>query len=418
MVALTEVLFAVGGIVATLAQLLLQTHAKTMVAESNTWRLLMGAEALPGALMLLGALRCPESPHWLLRTGRTDEAEEVLQRVYPSRRLPDGGCDCSARDVDLSEARTALLGEEGVEPLGGDGGGGGGRGAAWLASAMGDAAGELGATCALLWSPVRPLRRAMELILLMSTMPFIGIGCIPQQFVPLLLEGPQSGHSMKHDVIDISHSTLHIDLACNVVYVLGAAATTTMLVDRVGRRGILCVTLLGSAAGFALDAATAAWPPGSHPLLVLGGVLLGYVCRAMGVGPLHQVVGSEVVPLELAARGKALYATSRRGSAMLFCLFFPPALQAVGAEAMFAGLAALTGLYTAAVWLRLPETRGYSPTEVEALLEGPAWIPFAAPQPVPRALMCGVPLSRVCTGSDLRTLRGDDAKSSRRKESL
>lgn len=42
-------------------------------------------------------------------------------------------------------------------------------------------------TLLMLWSPVRRIRRALELILLMASMPLIGIGCIPQQFVPLLL---------------------------------------------------------------------------------------------------------------------------------------------------------------------------------------------------------------------------------------
>jgi hypothetical protein len=88
---------------------------------------------------------------------------------------------------------------------------------------------------------------------------------------------------------------------------------------------------------------------------------MGYVSRAMGVGPLHQVVGSEVVPLEIAARGKAIYAMARRASAMLFCLFFPPLLDSLGGELMFAGLAAITFLYFLAVFLRLPETKGPGP---------------------------------------------------------
>lgn len=95
--------------------------------------------------------------------------------------------------------------------------------------------------------------------------------------------------------------------------------------------------LLGAAFGFLLDAGTydpAVAPPESkrHLAVALVGVMIGYVCRSMGVGPLHQVVGSEVIPLEIAARGTSLYAMTRRATAMVFCLLFPPALTAFGAE--------------------------------------------------------------------------------------
>jgi hypothetical protein len=152
------------------------------------------------------------------------------------------------------------------------------------------------------------------------------------------------------------------------------------------------VCLAGSALGFALDAATQAHTAVPRDaagrrvtlILALTGVMLGYICRAMGVGPLHQVVGSEVVPLEIAARGKAIYAMARRASAMLFCLFFPPLLEALGGERMFTGLALATFAYFLAVFLRLPETKGYEVSEIEQILDGSEWIPFAAVPPPAR----------------------------------
>ena len=38
------------------------------------------------------------------------------------------------------------------------------------------------------WAQVKRIRRALEINQVMATMPLIGIGCIPQQFVPMLLE--------------------------------------------------------------------------------------------------------------------------------------------------------------------------------------------------------------------------------------
>ncbi len=380
---MTEVFFAVGGIMACVAQLVLQTAMTTPEKAHNSWRVLMGLEAVPGLVMFLGALKCTESPHWLLRNGASAEAERVLHLIYRPRKFFGGGCDCAERNADLADALDAL--SQTVEV-------GTHKRRRGLGEALRHSVHELGSTMAMLNSPVKRIRRALELNLVMATMPFIGIGCIPQQFVPMLLETGPTGHGYKRDRMAISRSTLLIDLACNVVYVVGSLITCVLLVDKLGRRALLCVCLFGSAVGFALDAITQAGMntdgpyvatahPRRHLDLVLTGVILGYVCRAMGVGPLHQVVGSEVVPQEIAARGKAIYAMARRGSAMLFCLFFPPLLNSMGGEMMFAILAASTFVYFLVVFMRLPETKGYDALEIESILEGETWIPFSAVPP-------------------------------------
>ena len=385
-VAMTEVFFAVGGIVACVTQLCLQGWLTSHAGERNSWRLLMGLEALPGLVMFLGALKCAESPHWLLRAGAATEAERVLHRIYQPTRTAAGGCDCAERNADLADALDALARSVEARAFRTP------RRARGVGDAMRHSAKKLGATLALLRSPVKRVRRALELNLVMATMPFIGIGCIPQQFVPMMLE---MGVATKHKRYNtaISRETLLIDLSCNVVYVVGSLVTCVLLVDKIGRRKPLCICLAGSAIGFALVAITQAQPPPPpHDaaakrqtlILALIGVMLGYICRAMGVGPLHQVVGSEVVPLEIAARGKAIYAMARRASAMLFCLFFPPLLDALGGALMFAGLAAGTFAYFLAVFLRLPETKGYEVSEIETILDGSEWIPFAAVPPPAR----------------------------------
>ena len=409
-VAMTEVFFAMGGICACLTQMVLQAVLVTPPQARNAWRVLMGLEAVPGLVMFLGALRCCESPHWLLRRGDSAQAERVMHLIYRPRRLPGGGCDCAERNADLADAMGALLQSQTQERDGNSYG----RRRRGMFEALGHTAVELMDTLALLRSPVKRIRRALELNLWMASMPLIGIGCIPQQFVPMLLEQGQVARatsSLGHHVLPskpplrIARSTLLIDLVCNVVYVAGSLVTCLFLVDRFGRRALLCVCLFASSVGFALDAVTQAgmapgatpggaggdWSlatavipprhPHRHVDLVLMGVVLGYIARAMGVGPLHQVVGSEVVPQDIAARGKALYAMARRGSAMLFCLLFPPLLASVGGELIFASLAAATLIYFFVVWLRLPETKGYDAREVETLLDGNSWIPFASVPP-------------------------------------
>lgn len=51
----------------------------------HSWRYMLGVEALPALGYLLLVLRVPRSPRWLLTRGRTEEAKQVLQLIYPDQ---------------------------------------------------------------------------------------------------------------------------------------------------------------------------------------------------------------------------------------------------------------------------------------------------------------------------------------------
>jgi MFS transporter, putative metabolite transport protein len=49
---------------------------------SNGWRWMLASAAVPAILIVLARLGTPESPRWLLKRGRVDEANEVLRKVF------------------------------------------------------------------------------------------------------------------------------------------------------------------------------------------------------------------------------------------------------------------------------------------------------------------------------------------------
>ena len=51
------------------------------LSGSANWRLMFGLAAIPAVLLFVGMLFQKESPHWLIRQGRIDEARDVLKRV-------------------------------------------------------------------------------------------------------------------------------------------------------------------------------------------------------------------------------------------------------------------------------------------------------------------------------------------------
>jgi sugar porter (SP) family MFS transporter len=52
-------------------------------ADAVDWRVAIGAASVPAFIMGLLVLRLPESPRWLVKKHRRDDAEKVLQRVRP-----------------------------------------------------------------------------------------------------------------------------------------------------------------------------------------------------------------------------------------------------------------------------------------------------------------------------------------------
>lgn len=55
-------------------------------AIDENWRLMFFVEAMPGVLFMLCALFIPESPRWLVKANRADEADRVLTKINGQQR--------------------------------------------------------------------------------------------------------------------------------------------------------------------------------------------------------------------------------------------------------------------------------------------------------------------------------------------
>ncbi|RYG06415.1 MAG: MFS transporter [Chitinophagaceae bacterium] len=85
MVSLNQLAVVIGILVTNIVNYYLGSHG------DDSWRWMFGAGAVPSFLFFFGILVLPESPSWLFRKGRTEEASKVLQKFgndqYASQAL-------------------------------------------------------------------------------------------------------------------------------------------------------------------------------------------------------------------------------------------------------------------------------------------------------------------------------------------
>ena len=58
--------------------------ATTLAIDTQVWRWMLGMELLPAALFFIGASIIPESPRWLVRANKLDQARSVSKKLFPN----------------------------------------------------------------------------------------------------------------------------------------------------------------------------------------------------------------------------------------------------------------------------------------------------------------------------------------------
>lgn len=289
------------------------------LADTGSWRWMLGLGAVPAVLLGIGIYFQPESPRWLVKHGRADQARTVLTRLR--------GSNAEEVEQELDEIRAADREKEAENAVG---------------------VGEL----------LTPrLRRVVLLGLgLVFFQNFIGINTIIY-YAPTLLTTLGFGTS----------GAILANVGIGVVNVLMTLPALRMI-DRVGRKSLLAVGSIGMLVSMLVLGVANVVGVSYGPLLVaitLGSILVYIASFAVSWGPVQWVMLPELFPLRMRGSAVGMCLVFNWLFNMAVALVFPVLLDITGPGAMFLLFALMAVLSFWFVQRGLIETKGKSLEAIE-----------------------------------------------------
>ncbi len=288
------------------------THAQLMQTWNVRfgWRWMFIATACPAFLFLLGVFTVPESPRWLLKTGKLAEAKKILTRI--------GGAAYATASIDSVNAGLA---EEGnLKPL-----------------------------AELIHPKMRPVLTLG--IVLAVFQQWCGINVI-FNYGPTIFKS--AGYKINGALFNI---------VLTGVAAFFAALLAMAIVDHVGRRIMMLAGALGLAATYFVLALSIHNHAVGLPVVILVVAAVGIYSATLA--PVTWVVLSEIFPTRV--RGAAMsVSTFALWTACFILTFTFPSIKAhLGLAGTFALYDVICLLGAVFIFLRLAETKGRTLEQIE-----------------------------------------------------
>ncbi|XP_072986410.1 probable inositol transporter 2 [Typha latifolia] len=103
-------LVSTNGLLITGGQFLAYLINLAFTKAPGTWRWMLGVAGIPALLQFILMLSLPESPRWLYRKGRQEEATDILRKIYPSHEV-DKEIEGLRDSVEAEIAEEGSIGE-------------------------------------------------------------------------------------------------------------------------------------------------------------------------------------------------------------------------------------------------------------------------------------------------------------------
>jgi sugar porter (SP) family MFS transporter len=319
LVSINQLTIVIGVLLAQVVNWSLGRHLPALATDEyirnswygqTCWRWMFGLTAVPSLLFFFGMMGVPESPRWLAKNGKSQNARDILQKV--------GGASYAA--AALADIEATLVNETQRVNFG---------------------------------DLLEP--KLLKVLLL-------GVGlAVFQQWCGINVIFNYAQEIFRSAGYDLS------DVLKNIAWTgsVNMAFTFVALgvVDRGGRRPLM----LFGAAGLAVIYAALAFCYHAQvqglPMLLL--VLAAIACYSMSLAPVTWVVISEIFPNRIRGAAMAIAVAALWGACFLLTYTFPMLNDELGAAGTFAVYAVICVLGFIFIWFKLPETKNKTLEEIE-----------------------------------------------------
>lgn len=275
------------------------------------WRWMFGAETVPAAMFFLLMFFMPESPRWLVKKGRDEEAGRILALVGGPRYA----------EYEVADIRQTIAGEA--------------------------------ASQAPLDELIRP-----------GMLPILALGvflAVFQQWCGINVIFNYAQEVFEAAGYEVGELMLSIVITgiVNLVFTFVAIFT----VDRLGRRPLMLIGAASLAAIYAILGT--GYYLEAKGLLMLVLVVAAIACYAMSLAPITWVVISELFPNRIRGAAMSIAVVSLWLACAALTFTFPLLKDALGAYGAFWLYGAICVVGYLVIYVRLPETKGKSLEEIE-----------------------------------------------------
>lgn len=280
------------------------------------WRLMLAMAAVPALILFFGVLKLPESPRFLIKNNRFDEARKVLSYIRSKEEV----------DSELKQAQETIKEEKMAS-----------QNLTWGS---------------LLSSKYRYL--VVAGVGVAAFQQFQGANAI-FYYIPLIVE-KATGNA--------ASSALMWPIIQGIILVLGSLVFL-LIADKFNRRTLL--TLGGTIMGlsFIFPAILNLVIPNANPMMIVVFLSIYVAFYSFTWAPLTWVIVGEIFPLMIRGRASGLASSFNWIGSFIVGLLFPIMTASMSQEAVFAIFGVICLLGVLFIRMRVPETRGYTLEEIE-----------------------------------------------------